>query len=147
MQSEIINERFNYMKSNIEKGITDLVEERVRLERESLQLEKEEMSLERSRMMGEIKVLNARFKMVILFSVISAILLSLLGFAGGWLGGTMHSESVYRTERERRLTQALSQLGEFTQDRMPSNVSTNIVIKDKNGPKEAHRNVSVMVIQ
>lgn len=135
------------MKPTIEKGITDLVEERVRLEREALALEKEQMVLERTRMSGEIKVLNARFKMVVFFFSISAVLFSLLCFAGGWLGGTMRAEAINRIERERRLRQALSQLGEFTQDRIPSSVSTNILIKTENGPKDAHQNVSVMVIQ
>jgi hypothetical protein len=135
------------MKPTIEKGITDLVEQRVRLEREALALEKEQMALERARMEGEIKGLNARFKITIFFSFVSASLLSMLCFAGGWLGGSMRAEATNRVERERRLTQALSQLGDFTQDRMPENVATNILIKTQNGPKEAHRNVSVMVIQ
>lgn len=135
------------MKHTIEKGITDIVEERVRLEREALALEKEQMAIERSRLSGEIKVLNTRFKMLVFFSFISALLLSMLCFAGGWLGGAMRAEAVHRVERERRLAQALSQLGDFSDVKLPSNASTNILIKTQNGPKEAHRNVSVMVIQ
>ena len=135
------------MKQTIGKGITDIVEERVRLEREAIALEKEQMAIERSRMAEETKVLNARFRIFIVFSAVSATLFALLCFAGGWLGGTMRAESLNRIERERRLVQALSQLGEFSDDRMPANVSTNILIKTGNGPQEAHRNVSVKVIQ
>lgn len=118
-----------------------LAEERLRLEREAIAVERERLASARAHAEAEAKLARARRRPFL--SAVSVLLLGALCFAGGLLVGISVMESRQQRQREARLSQALSKLGDLT---VRENDSTNRVLSAQQRA-EALRNVSVLVIQ
>ena len=131
-------------KENFTDEISFL-KERVQLERDAITLERETLNSERAKLIAAATAANMRLRFVMIFFITLTVLLSLLAFSSGWLCGKTYTEEAYRQEKEQRLQQALSRLGEFSHENI--SISTNNVKQLKDHPSTAHRNVSVMVIQ
>lgn len=123
-----------------------LAEERLRLEREALAVERERLAAARAHVAAEARLTRAPHPA---FIGVSVALLALLCFAGGLLVGIAVMENRQQRQREERLARALSQLDSFAAE---AGGTTNAPARPVDGgggslPADAHRNVSVVVIQ
>lgn len=123
-----------------------LAEERLRLEREALAVERERLAAARAHAAAEARLARAPHPA---FIGVSVALLALLCFAGGLLVGIAVMENRQQRQREARLARALSQLDGLAA--AEAGGTTNAPARSVGGgaspPTDAHRNVSVVVIQ
>ena len=118
-----------------------LAEERLRLEREALAVERERLAAARAHAAAEARLTRAPHPA---FIGVSVALLALLCFTGGLLVGIAVMENRQQRQREARLARALSQLDGFAAE---AGGATNAPARSAAGAADAHRNVSVVVIQ
>jgi len=124
-----------------------LAEERLRLEREALAVERERLASARAHAEAEARLaVKARHPFLV---VVSIGLLALFCFLAGLLTGKAVEQSDQRKLREETLARALSQLNGL--GAVKDAAGTNAAPASANGaertPADAHRNVSVVVIQ
>lgn len=128
------------------ESAASLAEERLRLEREALAVERERLAAARAHAAAEARLTRAPHPV---FVGVSVALLALLCFAGGLLAGIAVMENRQQRQREERLARALSQLDTFAAE---AGGTTNAPARSVGGgggsaSADAHRNVSVVVIQ
>lgn len=128
------------------ESTASLAEERLRLEREALAVERERLAAARAHAAAEARLTRAPHPV---FVGVSVALLALLCFAGGLLVGIAVMENRQQRQREERLARALSQLDGLAA--AEAGGTTNAPARSVGGgaspPTDAHRNVSVVVIQ
>ncbi len=129
------------------ESAASLAEERLRLEREALAVERERLAAARAHAAAEARLTRVPHPV---FVGVSVALLALLCFAGGLLAGIAVMENRQQRQREERLARALSQLDGFAA--AEAGGTTNAPARSVGGgggsaPTDAHRNVSVVVIQ
>ena len=129
------------------ESAASLAEERLRLEREALAVERERLAAARAHAAAEARLTRVPHPV---FVGVSVALLALLCFAGGLLAGIAVMENRQQRQREERLARALSQLDGLTA--AETGGTTNAPARSVGGvggsaPADAHRNVSVVVIQ
>lgn len=128
------------------ESTASLAEERLRLEREALAVERERLAAARAHAAAEARLTRAPHPV---FVGVSVALLALLCFAGGLLAGIAVMENRQQRQREERLARALSQLDGLAAAEAggTTNASARSVGGGASPPTDAHRNVSVVVIQ
>lgn len=128
------------------ESTASLAEERLRLEREALAVERERLAAARAHAAAEARLTRAPHPV---FVGVSVALLALLCFAGGLLAGIAVMENRQQRQREERLARALSQLDGLaaTEAGGTTNAPARSVGGGASPPTDAHRNVSVVVIQ
>ncbi len=129
------------------ESAASLAEERLRLEREALAVERERLAAARVHAAAEARLTRVPHPV---FVGVSVALLALLCFAGGLLAGIAVMENRQQRQREERLARALSQLDGLAA--AETGGTTNAPARSVGGgggsaPTDAHRNVSVVVIQ
>lgn len=129
------------------ESAASLAEERLRLEREALAVERERLAAARAHAAAEARLTRVPHPV---FVGVSVALLALLCFAGGLLAGIAVMENRQQRQREERLARALSQLDGLAV--AETGGTTNAPARSVGGvggsaPTDAHRNVSVVVIQ
>lgn len=126
---------------------TSLAEERLRLEREALALERERLAAARAHAEAEARL---TVKVHRPFLVIASVtLLALFCFLAGFLSGKTLERRDQRQQREQTIARALSQLEDITAPKSASSTNSSALPSPSGGrtPADAHRNVSVVVIQ
>ncbi len=128
------------------ESTASLAEERLRLEREALAVERERLAAARAHAAAEARLTRAPHPV---FVGVSVALLALLCFAGGLLAGIAVMENRQQRQREERLARALSQLDGLAAAEAggTTNAPARSVVGGASPPTDAHRNVSVVVIQ